>query len=283
MLTLTPVAEKDASSEIARLYQSIKQSFGIATVPLIFQYLAIFPAYFAYIWQQMATNLADNQYRVFTNDIYTFARQAIDSIYTPSPLTQMIKKQLQESAEAYELLQFINQSTFLHSCLYLLSLALRESVKGTHFGVKQLPRQASRAETTIFEDITEGFTTETKSEKETVVPTSIAKRGAASLTTSFTKKYFDSIRLEMDSLIKREEYLIRRVALEKFALTKLPLLPHPFESSIKTIFQKTSNDPSYPELIYLLAELFPTQAPFRLMATAVMKRTLFWQEIVDLA
>lgn len=276
MLTLQPILEQNASEEIKIVYRSIKQTLGVLSVPLIFQYIAGFPSYFHHIWEQTSSNLTDAQYKTYADEIYRFAQNAIDEIYTPSLPTQLIKESIARSAERYTLNQFINQSVYVHSNLYLISLAIRESVKGSYYGLKQIPKHVSLDETTIFTDITEGFPLQEESSQQGSLPASymLSKKETTSLATSFTEKYFECIHHEMDNLIKTEEYLTRRVALERFTVTKLPLLPFPLDSSIKTIFAKTPSDSNYPELLYLLAELFPTQAPYKLMATAVMRKTL---------
>lgn len=278
MFTLTPIPEDQARGETKQLYQEIKLTFGVANIPLIFQYFALFPTYLQYIWQQISQNIADTQYRILVGDIYQFARDAIGQIYTPSIPTQLILENLRTSAEIYELNQFVHQSSQLNASLYLLSLSLRESVKGTHLGIKKLGTNSTQEES-IFTDVSEGYSPSQNENSNPSAPfsQSIVAKNRGGITTSYTAKFFHCIKTEMDRLIKQEEYLSRRVELERFSVNKLFLLPHPLESSVKTIFHKTSDDPNYPELLYLLSELFPTQAPFKLMATTLMHHTLAWQ------
>ncbi len=74
--------------------------------------------------------------------------------------------------------------------------------------------------------------------------------------------------------MKQEAYLSRRVALERFALAKLPLLPYPFDSSFVTMTRQYGEHPLFPELLYLLSDVFPTQTPYKLLASLVMKHAL---------
>lgn len=138
-------------------------------------------------------------------------------------------------------------------------------------------------ETNQFHDLSEGFF-ETIKEQPQSRPVSksesrdLEKVNSAGLTTSLYGKFFKFMSWEMDMLLKREEYLARRVELERFTLARLHLLPHPLESSLTSMIQETSNEPNFPELIYLIGDLFPTQMPYKLMAATAMKKTLLFKK-----
>lgn len=279
MLGLKPVPEQKASREILEIYISIKQTFGLANVPLIFQYLAVFPNYLDFIWQQARKNLNDKEFKSQSAEIEKFAQDAIASVYTPQILTKLFLEKIGERAEKLELTKFVATISAMNASLYLLSLAIRESLKGRYLGIKQIGERLEEKEKEAFNDISEGFYTSNKADKRNADIGAISEKGLVArqkqgITVSIFAQFFDIMDKEMDKLIKEEKYLTRRVELERFALSRLHLIPHPLDSSITAIFNKAYDHPQFPELIYLTSDLFPTQTPFKLMASAVMKESL---------
>lgn len=283
MLSLKPIPENNASGKMADIYCSIKQTLGSSTVPIIFQYLANFVPYLAYIWQQAEKNLHDVNFQQQSKTIIDFANMAISQIYTPSSATKLFLEKIEDRAEKFELSSFIANISDTNASLYLLSLAIRESLKGAYLGIKQIGERLEEKEKVIFSDLKEGFFRDAEKKGDANYPlqeessSQIIKRQEPGIVISVFAEFFKFMEWEMEALLKREEYLTRRVELERFALSKLPLLPSPLESSFATVAKKTAQDPNFPELLYLIAELFPTQAPYKLLASAVMKQALMYK------
>ncbi len=168
----------------------------------------------------------------------------------------------------------------MNSSLYLLSLSIRESLKGRYLGIKQIGERLKDEEKAVFDDLSEGFLQPVSDNKEGTAnirihaATKLAYQSPTGITTSVFAEFFQVIEKEMEKLRKEEKYLTRRVELERFALSLLPLIPHPLDSSITAIFKQAYDHPQFPELIYLISDLFPTQAPFKLLSSAVMKKAL---------
>jgi len=279
MLGLKPIPENKATEEITRIYKSIKQTFGLANIPLIFQYLAVFPNYLDFIWQQAQQNLSNQEFKNQAAEIEKFAQTAIGSFYTPQPLTKLFLEKIEGRAEKFELEKFVATVSAMNASLFLLSLAIRESLKGRYLGIKQIGERLSEKEKTVFSDISEGFFDGGDQDKRnTSIGVSSGKevinRPKQSITVSLFTQFFDCLDKEMKRLIKEEKYLTRRVELERFALSRLHLIPHPLDSSITAIFRQAYDHPQFPELVYLVSDLFPTQTPYKLMASAVMRESL---------
>lgn len=280
MLSLKPIPESQASQEVVQIYNSIKQSFRLANVPVIFQYLAVFPDYLEYIWQQAAKNINDPEFKNQSMEIENFARTAIQSVYSPQTLTKLFLEKIEERAEKLELVKFVDTIFQMNANLYLFSLAIRESLKGRYLGIKQIGERLEDKEKSAFNDLSEGFIQPNEvSEKtytgiRTNASTQLTPRSTQGITISVFAEFFNIMEKEMEKLLKEEKYLTRRVELERFALGRLHLMPHPLDSSIVTIFKHAYDNPQFPELIYLIADLFPTQTPYKLMASAVMKESL---------
>jgi hypothetical protein len=135
----------------------------------------------------------------------------------------------------------------------------------------------------MFTNIAEGFSSEEMPNKKKSLPNleyrkqTLQQSTQAAMATTWYSEFFKLMDMEMQTLLKKEEYLTRRVELERFALSKLYLLTYPLESSLVTIIKQCSEQKNFPELIYLVSEVFPTQSPYKLMASTVMKKALAWQ------
>ena len=282
MLKIKPVSEKDANREVAEIYKSIENSLDLYTVPLIFQYFAIFPEYLFHIWHQFQQNINDHSFNLYCLDISNSAVTAIKEIYKPSAPTALFLEEMEENAQIIELRKFAVNSIKVNSRLYLLSVAIRESLKGKYLGLKQIGQKIENQEEEILKDLSnEFYSSHFENKKETTDDSNISGRQKeldtikkGGLTKSYTEEFFKLITMEMERLAKKEDYLTRRVELERFTLYKLPLLTNPIDSSLTTVFQKNFGNPYFPELIYLISDLFPTQTPYKLLTSVVMKETL---------
>jgi hypothetical protein len=283
MIKIQPVDESQADPRIKTIYQSVRIVLGLNSVPQIFKYMAAFPDYFSYIWEQTIKNLNNSFYSGSCKEIAEFANTAIEGIYNPSSAATKFMETLGDTPEQKTLQEFAFKNIEVSSKLYLLSLSIRESIKGKFLGIKQFGEKVTENEKKIFIDFTDGFVNDTKQEtkeknsdndklinnKKSLAKTSESQKG---LVRSYSENFFKIVDLEMKNLTKREDYLVRRVELERFSLNKLYLLPFPLDSSMNMIFAKSYNTPHFPELIYLVSELFPTEAPYKLMASSVMRK-----------
>jgi hypothetical protein len=282
MIKITPVGEDEASAEVKNIYSSVRIILGVSSVPLIFKYMAAFPSYFSYIWEQTIKNLDNSFYTQSTKEIEKFACRAIDEIYNPSSLTFLFLKKNTDSAEKKSLNIFSEKNIIISAKLYLLALSIRESIKGKFLGIKQFGEKITEKERKIFTNFYDGFTSDESEENrkqnnkitDDIKKVIISEKTHNSITKSITEEFFQIVDIEMKKLTKTEDYLTRRVELERFALNKLYLLPYPLDSSLSTIIAKGYHNPHFPELIYLVSELFPTETPYKLMASALMMKIL---------
>lgn len=279
MLRIVPVPEHKATGQIKELYASIKAATGADSVPLVFQYLAVFPDYVHFLWEQISPNLTDPAFQSQTRDIIRFGQTAISGVYSPSPIMELLQQRINNRPEHEQLMRMTQQLQGMNASLYFLSLAIRESLKGKYLGIKQIGAHLSPEEKRTFYSVT-----------DTAVQWSVAGSGAqhsqhssglslrasqsTALAPSLYQKFFHTIEQEMESLMKKESYLTRRVELERFSLAKLQFLPYPLDSSFITMTRKSGEHPQFPELVYLLSDIFPTQTPYKLLTSLVMKHAL---------
>lgn len=276
MLRIRPIAENEANPEIKERYQEIKNVLDVQRVPLLFQYLAVFPTYFHYIWEQIDGNVRHPAFRSQVSPIVEFASLAIQSIYSPSPILRVLLEKLKGTAAKEALRTTSSKLLSLQSLLYIMSIALRESLKGKYLGIRQIGKSLSEEEKNTFRAVIEGFEMPITQSSDLSLSSSSKSLASAvkGMEVSVIADFYKRIEWEMDRLIKREDYLQRRVELERFALQRLPLLPSPLESSFSTIVLHYGDDPHFAELLYLISELFPTQAAYKVMTAAVMKAAL---------
>jgi hypothetical protein len=284
MLKIKPVSEEDAKGEVKQIYQSIRTILNLVSVPLVFRYMASFPYYLSYIWEQTIKNLDNSFYAKSADDIKIFSITAINGIYKPSSLACLFLKEIGESPQKIALEEFSAKNLIVAAKLYLLALSIRESIKGKFLGIKLFGERITEKEQKIFNDFTDGFgkennlTMDIKPSKNEIVSVTkhiqASNTGHRNIARSFTEDFFNLINHEMRLLTRKEEYLTRRVELERFSLNKLYLLPFPLDSSLSSIISRSADNSQFPELIYLVSELFPTQAPYKLMSSAVMKKLL---------
>lgn len=277
MLSIAPIPEGHESNEITPVYTAIKQVLRAPHVPLIFQYLAVFPTYLSYMWKQVEKNIADPLFLDQTHSIRQFGDHAMGQIYHPSKKIAFLVDTIDTMHQKETILSSVDNLSRVTSILYLVSIAIRESFKGIQLGLKQIGVHTIDSEREIFSDFSADLSLEhvnTQGGDRNLSHTS------QSLTTSYFAPFLREIESEMKELLKRETYLHRRVALEKFALSKLNLLREPIDSSFRTVSQMASSQKAFPELIYILSDLFPTQTPHKLLTTSVMKIALSarWDE-----
>lgn len=280
MLKIKPVPEYQSHGNLRELYKDIKNTLGLISVPVIFQYLGAFPEYLDYIWSQAKTNLHDKSFTSASSQVEKFSQDAIDIIYRPTPLAQLFVEKIGDSGESETVRDFAAKNRTVNSKLYLFSLSIRESVKGKFLGLKLFGEKLSHEEKSRFTDFEDGFVGKTDQTPEPGEENRIRDadmflaRKESSLTTSTIHVFLGVIEKEMNRLAKREDYLQARVALEKLALNALLFTNHPFDSSLSAIISRASQYPNFPELIYLVSELYPTQAPFKLLAASLMNTIL---------
>ena len=98
--------------------------------------------------------------------------------------------------------------------------------------------------------------------------------GNNTLTISKYPAFFGNIALEMERLIKEENYLEKRVNLERLGMKEAMGLPFGIGCSYQEIMAYAGHKPHLNELLYILAETFPSQFPRLLITTSVMRIAL---------
>lgn len=278
MLHIRPVAEKDASQNVLAVYEDIKKTFNIHFVPLLFQYVAGFEEYFLYSWGKIKTNLLSEYYIKTVAEIIDRSQVSIAHIYKQSKTIQAFIASV-GPAEKQTIQQTVTQLQTLNAQLLLLTIALREGVKGVTVGERLLPRETATYEETIFDQFINQqiMHHNIKAQEAAVAPAAKMLAplfGGSSLVVSRYPEFFAHVAQEVQNVSKTEQYLSERVAMEQFTLRQALHMPYPLGCSYAEIAQFAGKKPYFAELLYILSETFPTSFPKLVFATALMQQTL---------
>lgn len=154
LLHIRPIPQDKARGQIEEIYEDIMQTLHITTVPLVFQYIAGFEQYLFYIWERIKHNLESDEFRDSCAELKEITTQTIGMLPTPSAPLQNFVKDLSQ-AERYEVTEVTNLLDDINIRLMLITIAIRESLKGIpHVG--QLQPDMQHAVEESIEEIARG-------------------------------------------------------------------------------------------------------------------------------
>lgn len=271
MLHIKPITEASASEKISSVFLDIKETMHSEVVPLFFRYLANFDDYFIYVWDKIKANLFSDTFGKHIKEIHAFGLKAVDDIYIPSRETVRFLHEM-PTAEKEELKQTVSKLISLNTQLMILTIAMREGVKGVHIRSELLSATMSAKQA---EEIFEAGGLQKNQEQDIVASTKMLSPlfGNQSLMVTHYPDFFAKIALEMSDLVKTERYLKKRVELEHEGLKTIQHLL-PLGCSYSEIAHFAAGKPYFNELLYILSETFPSQFP-RLVVTSEVMWSLF--------
>ena len=279
---LKPIFEKSAKGEVKANYQKIKTALDLPSLPVFFTYLGSFPQYLDHITDQIVSNLLHPNFERISEE-------------TSSNLQSLIKASLKKSDEIEKWLQLYKNSpsfyyfqndlrNIFHTNIKLafIFMCLREALKGWAIAAKKLASSKTESVDEVSkktvpggadsEFIFEDFNSETESvvKRQPVSENSLTIRGNSTLEKDMLPEYLRLCRRDFLSILKRDEFWVLRVGVEEMMLRNLTLMPDLIFSPINLTLKLTTNNPEYPDLLYLLAEHFPTYAMQRMLFSGFM-------------
>lgn len=284
MLRLKPLPEENASELARTIYTEIKETLRVPTVPLFFQYIGNFPEYLDYVWSVISPNLDTEGFQKSCQQLVQISDSAIEVIYTPSEKVQTLMSQLHPS-EKEQILTTIEELRVLNVKMMILTIAIRESLKGLYITSKQLSEgsytgrsQEAEAEKTIDEIVRESLLT-VSSSQSTQLDAKVASLlipiyGANSLMISKYPDFFSLSAIELETLMKTEAYLKARVEMEKITHILLLQLPSPIHLSYIQTAKMLFDKPGAPDLIFVMKDTFPSHFPKLVLATDMMEKMI---------
>jgi hypothetical protein len=262
MLTIEPVTEEKAEEDVAKIYSDIKRQLGVASVPLLFQYIANYKEYLQEIWENISQNTKEVVYKDAVQAGEVLSQNAIDVIYTTSQEMKEFLSSLSEDKKK-EIFQTTHSLLRTNIILLIVSLAMREGIKGLALNDQQeIPSTIESHK----------FTVGRRSGEHAL----INEISLASLTSGQTKykDIFTLLEEDMDRLAKTEAYLVTRVELERMCLSYIRKFPHRISMSYWKIARLLDDQKHFPELIYLLRMYFPTRLPAFVLTSAALQKAV---------
>lgn len=275
-MPITPVDENQAKEEVRTAYEKIKRALDLPNLPLFFTYLGGFSEYLSYLTGQLVPILENPKFSSLIQESEEKIFSLIKSSLVKSEEINEWLERYKNSPSFYNFQKDLEKIFIVNIKLAFLFIALREALKGWAVAAKQLPGENLPPKST-----TDSFTRENNFVYEDImsmVPASTNEIKSGSIqkqTTALEKdllpRYLFLCRQEFNQLLKKEEFLIMRVGIEKLILSSLPLLPEKIESPINIFFKLTEKYRDFPELLYLICEHFPTLAVQKMLFSGFMK------------
>lgn len=279
MIRIKPLHEKDADPQIKRMYEQIKQSLHTSLVPLYFQYMGLYPEYFQYAWEKIYANIKTEAFQKAEKQIQEVTDAITEIIYSPTQEVTDFIGSLQ-GVEKEHIENTVSDLRYINTALMILTIAVRESIKGIPVGVKKL-EDFTRPGGSIEED-PHIFDSLLKQQEEFSNDPSLAQAskllvpifGSQALTISNYPDFFRLIAEEVEHLVKKESYLKARVELERL----VQFLISGFSESLNFSYKETARflyqKPHVDEFLYLLKDTFPSQFPRLVITTSIMRKIL---------
>lgn len=277
-MILHPIIESEASGIAKDYYEKIKKSLGIPNLPLFFQYLGPFPEFLEYLGKQILKNLDDLHFQNMAEEYASQSKKSIAAKIGKSTLILEWLENYKHLPEFYHFNHDLEKIYLVNIKLAIIFLSIREAVKGWAIASRKLQGKREEKNTHdsyskdasvfIFEvsdTIIENFIKENKAKSLALQGNQLARRENSGLAKNLLPDYLEACRLDFDRKMKTEEYLMFRVQVEQHTLNNLHNLPHPIFCPINVVIGLTGKYPSYPEILYLLSEHFPTYAVQRML------------------
>jgi hypothetical protein len=289
-MKISPVIESEAFGNVKTSYDDIKSSLHTPTLPIFFTYIGAFPDYLQYITKQLTKNLNDPQFIKLSEDLSEQIHSLIQSTISPSPETAEWLSRYQHTPSFYNFKKTNHELFITNLKLVMIFIALREAVKGWAIAAKKLPSSKTGVppSTTqesqtkfVFEDIINvgtGLDLSLQPDEESspdlirTSPSILSAQQSHIPEKDLLRQYLLLCQSDFIDHMKKEEFLIMRLGMERLILASLDSFPNLVFSPINVVLNLTSKYPTFPELLYLLSEHFPTYSMQRMIFTGYMRQ-----------
>jgi Halocarboxylic acid dehydrogenase DehI len=272
---IKPIPPEKAEHHVGEIYKDITETLHITTVPLVFQYTANYPQYFFYLWERTRANLFSDEFHNSVAEMKEITYQTVPVLPTPSPPLRAMIEELHPS-ERYGITEIVNLLDDVNIRLTLLTIAIRESLKGIPHSKQFLPEEQDRERYLNSVWQIERVALQGVHDKELTDATRMLAPllGENTLMISHYPDFFAKVASEMEQLNNMPAYLHLRVELEHLVFERIQRFDVPLECSFVDFMKMTDGQPYTDELLFLLKDTFPSHFPHLMLTTAVMKNAL---------
>ena len=264
-MRIIPVPESQAKGSVHASYRQIKEALSVPNVPIFFQYIGAFPNYLHHITPTVVNNATDVGFNELLERINSTARAATESKFPQPQVLREFLGRNKQTGEVIDLKRKLTEVSVIIAKLLILFMALRESVKSWANMRGQLPGTTGMPQTSDENDRRE---LHDAVEKELITVNALVPHG--NLSVSLMSQFFEMSRMAFNQIQKTQDYLVLRVEMERMVLRTLADLPYPINSSVNLVLVVTKTYPDFPDLLYLLADDFPTIAMQRWLLSMYM-------------
>ncbi len=277
-MSISPVYENQAKEEVKIDYQKIKKALNLPYVPLFFSYIGAFSEYLNYLTDQLVLNLQNPKFNTLIKETEEKIYSLINSSLPKQEEIEDWLNRYKNSPSFYNFQKDLEKIFTVNLKLTFIFISLREALKGWAVAAKKLPAynvSSGWSETTSTNDKDFIF------EDALVLVPSARSHGRPDLAQSEERaiekdllpRYIFLCQQEFNQWIKKEEFLILRVGIEKLILSTISLLPEKIISPINIFYKLNEKYKDFPDLLYLMSEHFPTLAVQKMLFSGFMKNS----------
>lgn len=275
-MSIAPVLENQAKEEVRLEYRKIKKAFGLPYIPLFFTYIGAFPEYLSYLTDQLVPNLQSPRLTSLIRESEEKINPLINTSLSKSEEINDWLDRYKNSPSFYNFQRDLEKIFTVNLKLVFIFVALREALKGWAIAVKKLPISGSSSVGSESQQVKDkDFIFEDALSLVVSVPiesiSDLDQRKESAIERDLLPRYLFLCQEEYNQLMKKEEFLILRVGIEKLILSTLPLIPEKIVSPINIFYKLTEKYEDFPELLYLMYEHFPTLAVQKMIFSGFMK------------
>ncbi|MFA6005843.1 MAG: hypothetical protein WC775_05165 [Patescibacteria group bacterium] len=297
-MRINPVREDQATPETRRIYDAIKEALHLPHTPLFFQFLGGFPEYLEYISGGIIANLSDSRFNAVIQTRNEFVRDIFKEDFDRGKDVVDFLQRYKNTPEFYYFEKDVQSLYAVNASLAFIFISLREAVKGWAVAARKLAAKVESRKSKVESEgekmeeelvygidiITDhgsriadqvefsGKDEERSDERRglTVKTQGLIKREGSQISVALLPEYLRLCRNEFSELLKAQQLLFLRVELERVVLRSIDTLPYKIESPINVVLELTKMYPTFPDLLYLLSEHFPTYAMQRWLFSAYL-------------
>ena len=247
-----PIHEQEASEDIARIYQSIKNTLGLAYVPMMFKYLAHYQPFLENLWDSINKNIQDTSFKTVLGNIDGDIRNAGHTLFRASSSHDTLITLLPDHVIRQRISEEIRDFFVLQCKLAYVCVAIRQAIKGWAVGAKYL--ESEQAFHAMNESHASGLDDEIRN---IMLVESTSALAVSSDLQNPLLTFLVLLNEEFANVTRTETYVLARVQVEKALDTRVQDMPHPIRASYNDVATLVKNHDELPYLFYLLSEKFP--------------------------
>jgi len=283
-MSISPIFESQVDEETKKIYQKLKQAFGVSKPPIFFCYLAPFYDYFFYITNQIIANLKNEKFIEIINETNDIILKLIKESFKKSEETTNFVNRFKYSPRFFYFQKDLEKIFEINLKLTFIFIALREAVKGWAIAAKKIGAKTESVDFSSKPKVDEeelifnlnevvDLKEKTKKHKKDIQGFSkaVINTPFSAIERDLLPSYLQLCRNDFYLLMKKEEYVFIRLEIEKIVLRFLAILPELILSPVNLVIEMTKKYTDYPDLLYLLSEHFPTIIVQRLMFSGYVR------------